>query len=52
MISTLVTLLIIVLVLGLIFWILQMLPVAQPFKGIVLAIAGIIAIIYLFQRFL
>jgi hypothetical protein len=43
----LVTLLIFVLIAGVIYWIITLIPFPQPFKNIALAILGIIAVIWL-----
>lgn len=43
----LITILILALVFGLIYWIIGLLPIAQPFKNVVLVVFGVIALIYL-----
>lgn len=47
MISILVTLLILVLVVGVVFWILSLLPIPQPWMNVAKAIVSIIALLYL-----
>lgn len=47
MLSLLVTLLIIVLVVAVFFWILTMIPIPQPFLNIIRAIVAIIVLIWL-----
>lgn len=47
LISLLITLLILGLVFWLVFWIIGLLPIPQPFKNVILAIFGIIAVIYI-----
>jgi hypothetical protein len=46
--SLLITILILCVVFGLIYWIIGLLPIPAPFKTVVLVILGIIALIYLF----
>jgi hypothetical protein len=45
--STLITLLIFIIVLGLIYWAITLLPLPQPFKQIALVVLIVFAIIYL-----
>lgn len=45
----LIQLIIICLVMGLVFYLLQMLPIAEPFKTIVLVASIVVAIIYLLR---
>lgn len=47
MIALLINLLILCLVFGLIYWVVGMLPIAQPFKNVVLVILAIILILIL-----
>lgn len=46
-ISLVITVLVLAIVFGLIYWIVGLLPIAQPFKNIVLAIIGLIFVLYL-----
>jgi hypothetical protein len=52
MISILVTLLIIVLVVGIVFWILSLLPIPQPWLNVARAILGLIVLIWLISYLL
>lgn len=45
----LINLLILVLVIGVVFYVLQLLPIAQPWKNIALVIAAVIVLIYLLR---
>ena len=47
MLNLLLTLLILCLVFGIVYWIVGLLPIPAPFNNIVLAIVGIIFLIYL-----
>lgn len=50
--TVLIPLLVTVIILGLIVWIINLIPLAQPFKGITMAVVAVIAIVYLFSHFL
>jgi hypothetical protein len=45
----LINLLILVIVIGVVFWILQIMPIAQPWKNIALVIAAVIVLVYLLR---
>ncbi|MGE0797297.1 MAG: hypothetical protein AB7G13_28795 [Lautropia sp.] len=45
--STLISLLILVLILGLIYWVITLIPLPPPFKTVALVVFAIIAILYL-----
>jgi len=45
--SILITLIILIIVFGLIWWLVGILPIPQPFKNVVIAILAVIGIIYL-----
>jgi hypothetical protein len=52
MISILITLLVLVLVVGVIFWILSLLPIPAPWSNIARAIIALIVLIYLISMLL
>jgi hypothetical protein len=47
MLNILFTLLILLLVLGIVYWIVGLIPLEQPIKNIIMAIIGVMALIYL-----
>lgn len=47
MLNLLVTLLVLVVIFGLLYWVIGMLPIPQPIKNIALAIVGVVLVIYL-----